>query len=56
MVRRARVALALPLMWLSCLVGCASPGLERNKQIARDQARAYNERDMDTLRATVTPP
>lgn len=50
-----RVAPILHLALVSSLVGCASPRLERNKQVVLAQARAYNERDMRALRATVTP-
>ena len=35
--------------------GCAASRLEQNKRVVLAQARAYNERDMDGLRATVTP-
>lgn len=35
--------------------GCATSRLEQNKQVVLAQARAYNERDIDGFRATLTP-
>ena len=35
--------------------GCAASRLEQNKRVVLAQARAYNARDIDGLRATVTP-
>jgi predicted ester cyclase len=37
------------------VVGCAASRLEQNKQVVLAQARAYNARDVDGFRATVTP-
>lgn len=55
MSNQPRFVLILSLAFFSSMPGCAGSRLEQNKQIVLEQARAYNDRDVDAFRATMTP-